>query len=71
MLGQDLGELRQCLLGAVFLVAADQDDVLPLAGPFAPLVNDPRVVGPGGARRTSSQAKSANQIRASLIMKGS
>ena len=36
VLGQDLGELRQRFLRAVFLVAADQDDVLPLARPSPP-----------------------------------
>ena len=32
LVGQNLGELWQRLLGAVFLVAADQNDVLSLAG---------------------------------------
>ena len=34
--GEDLGQLRQGLLGAVLLVAADEDDVLALAGPRSP-----------------------------------
>ena len=47
-LARILAELRQRLLGAVFLVAADQDDVLALAGPVAPFVDDPRIGGTRG-----------------------
>src|SRR5262245_44895315 len=42
MLRQDLPELRQRFLGAIFLVAGNQDNVLALAGAFRPLVDDPR-----------------------------
>ena len=45
MLGQDLAQLRQRLLGAILLVAADQDDVLALAHAERTLVDHPRVVG--------------------------
>ena len=55
VLGQDLGQLRQRLLGAVLLVAADQDDVLALAGAVAALDRRPtdrrRRPGPGGTGR--------------------
>ena len=44
VLGQDLGQLRQSLLGAVFLVAADEDDLLPLAGTVGPLDYKPGIV---------------------------
>ena len=47
-LGQDLGQLRQRLLGAVLLVAADQDDVLALARAVAPFVDDPAAKSESG-----------------------
>ena len=56
-LGQDLGELRQRLLGAVLLVAADEDDVLALAGAVAALEDDPRV---GRALREAPEARQAD-----------
>src|SRR5262249_44637966 len=46
--GGDFGELGQGLLGAVFLVAADQDDGLALAGAVAAGVDDPGICGAGG-----------------------
>src|SRR5262249_47967497 len=45
--GEDLGQLRERLLGAVFLVAADEDDVLALAGALEAVVDDPGVGGAG------------------------
>ena len=48
MLGEDLGELRQRFLGAIFLVAADEDDVLALAGAVEAIVDDPRIGRPRG-----------------------
>ena len=42
-LARILRQLRQRLLGAVFLVAADEDDVLALAGAVAAVVDDPRL----------------------------
>ena len=47
-LGEDLGQLRQRLFGAVFLVAADQHDVLPFARPIAAVEDDPRLTGRPG-----------------------
>jgi hypothetical protein len=58
MPGQNLAELRQRFLRAIFLVAADQHDVLALARPRAPLINDAR----GGEWRTDQQH--ANQQNA-------
>ena len=49
--GQDAGELRQAFLGAIFLVAADEDHLLSLAGPVAALIDEPRVAGHGPGRR--------------------
>ena len=40
MLGEDLAELRQRFLGAIFFVAADEDDVFALAGPFGAFVHN-------------------------------
>ena len=45
MPGQDLRQLRQGLLGAVLLVAADQDDVLALAGSVSAIEDDPGICG--------------------------
>ncbi len=44
-LREDLRELRACFFGAVFVVAADEDDVLAFAGAFPAFVRDPKVVG--------------------------
>src|SRR5439155_18697585 len=44
----DLGQHWQAFLGAVFLVAGEQDDVLALAGAVLAFVDDP-VVGAGGS----------------------
>src|SRR5262249_40128615 len=55
MFGQDLGQLRQRLLGAVLLVAADQDDVLAFARPVAAFDHQPRVVRPYGRTRQHGQ----------------
>src|SRR5262249_42946942 len=51
MLGEDLAQLRHRLFGAVLLVAAQEDDVLSLAGAVATFEDEPQVVvGPGGDR---------------------
>ncbi len=42
---QDLGQLRQRFLGAVFLVAADEDHVLALSRSFPAVQDNPRIVG--------------------------
>ena len=67
VLGQDLGQLRQGLLGAVFLVAADEDDMFPLAGPFGPLDHRARDRQPrdcrGTARKVASATASASRGR--------
>ena len=47
--GQDSGQHRQPFLGAILLVAGEEDDVLALPGSRFALVNDPiRCVGPPG-----------------------
>jgi hypothetical protein len=43
MLGQDLGQSRQRLFGTIFLIPADEHDVLTLAGTVAALDDQPRV----------------------------
>ena len=42
MLGEDLAELRQRFLGAILLIAADEHDVLALAGTVAAFVDEVR-----------------------------
>ena len=49
MLGEDFSQQRQKFLGAIFLVAGNQHDVLPLAGPVEAVVNDPGIFGKGTA----------------------
>src|SRR5438874_55713 len=43
MIGQDFGELRQGFFGAVFLVAADQDNVLAFAGTVVAIEDNPPI----------------------------
>ena len=65
MLGQDLGQLRQGLLGAIFLVAADQDDVLALAGAIAPLnTSQGSAARAGDAKLNETVMAAANASRA-------
>src|SRR5262249_54494855 len=45
LLGEDLADLRQRLLGTIFLVAGDEDDVLAFARTGASVVNDPQRIG--------------------------
>jgi len=40
---EELRKLRDRLLGAVFLIAADEDDMLPLAGAVLPFEHDRRI----------------------------
>ena len=53
--GENLRQLRERLLAAVFLVAADKHDLLPLPRPLAPLDHDPLIGGKGGSNREQGQ----------------
>ena len=65
MLREDLRQLRQRLLRAVLLVAADQHDVLPLAGPVAPGQSDPAVIGPREAGQEAARGHGHPETRMS------
>ena len=47
--------MRQRFLGAILLIAADEDDVLALAGSVAAFVNDPGNLGSRRCRRQNKQ----------------
>src|SRR5205807_2124141 len=53
MPGEDPGQLRQSFLGAIFLIAADEDNVLTFTGTIEAVVGDPRV------RRSSRRTRQA------------
>lgn len=47
--GEDLGQRRHGFLGAILLVARNEDDVLAFAGTVVAVIDDPRLVGCGRA----------------------
>jgi hypothetical protein len=57
---QDLGQLRLRFLGAVFLVAADEDNVLAFSRSLPPVQDNPRIVRPDWAREVSRDAYGDN-----------
>ncbi len=57
-LAEDLGQHGEAFLAAVFLIAADEDDVLAFAGAVLPFVSDRTRSGPEGCR---DQAKEGEQ----------
>ena len=59
--GEDLRQLRKSLLAAVLLVAADQDDLLPLPGPVAAGNLEPRIGGLHRQREEKDQNAASRQ----------
>ena len=53
--GQDLRQLRERLLAAVFLVAAHEHDVFSSAGALSTLDHDPWISGAAGAGENKQQ----------------
>jgi hypothetical protein len=60
---EDLCELRQRLLGAVLLVAGDEDDALALAGAVLPLEHDPGIRGGRACRAEKDEGRSCVKSR--------
>jgi hypothetical protein len=71
-LGEDLRQLRDGLLGAVLLIAADEDDVLALAGAVLAVEDDAGVRSAAlAAMRAISGSSPTRANRKRFIMAGS
>ena len=64
MLGQDLGQLRQCLLGAVFLVAADQHHLAAGARALLATIDQRFAFGGGMDGRALVSSSTAKRVEA-------